>query len=146
MGVALFIVPEREVDGLDTLVDGKALAHLKDLDGLAHKAGVRPLMEFFSAGPDDLLGILGEEGDDGEMHLPAGIELPEVAWFDAAAGLVTIRGLLRHLADHPEKDVLPGLTREGVGADWLVEDLLGFEEVLLGLDREGVRWHLSVDL
>ncbi|HEY2153985.1 MAG TPA: hypothetical protein VGH33_00045, partial [Isosphaeraceae bacterium] len=122
MGVALFIVPEREVEGLDTFVDGKALAHVKDLDGLAREAGVRPLMEFFSAGPDDLLGILGEEGDDGEMHLPAGIEPPEVAWFDARDGLVTIRGLLRHLADHSEKDVLPGLTREGVGADRLVED------------------------
>ncbi len=146
MGVALFIVPEREVEGLDTFVDGKALAHLKDLDSLASEAGVRPLMEFFSAGPDDLLGILGEEGDDGELHLPAGIESPEVAWFDAGDGLVTVRGLLRHLANHPEKDVLPGLTREGVRADWLVEDLRQFEQVLLGLDRAGVRWHLSVDV
>ena len=92
MGVALFIVPEREVEGLDTFVDGKALAHVENLDDLALAAGVRPLMEFFSASPDDFLGVLGEEGDDGELHLPEGTESPPVEWFDAESGLATVRG------------------------------------------------------
>lgn len=162
MGVALFIVPEREVEGLDTFVDGKALAHVKDLDGLAHQAGVRPLMEFFSMGPGDYLGILGEEGDDGELHLPAGMEPPVETWFDAESGLDTVRGLLRHLADRPGafveaeraaedrgefKGVFAGRSRRrGISVDRVVEDLREFEAVLSGLAREGVRWHLSVDV
>jgi hypothetical protein len=136
MSTALFIVPEHEVEGLDTFVDGKALAHVKDLDGLAHAAGVRPLMDFFSETEGDLLGVFGEEGDDGELHLPEGMEVPETAWFDAATGLETVRGLLRYLAAHP--DAIPRSRS-------VVEDLRGFEEVLSGLDKAGVRWHLSVD-
>jgi len=137
MSVALFIVPEREVDGLDTFVDGKALAQVDDLDAIAEAAGVRPLMEFFSAGPDDYLQIVGEEGDDGELHLPEGIEPPEEAWFAAEEGLETVRGLLRQVAAHPDS-----VDR----ADYVLEDLRGFEEVLAGLAQAGVRWHLAVDL
>lgn len=137
MGVALFIAPERDVAGLDTFVDGKALAHARDLDGLARAAGVRPLMEFFSQSPDDLLSFLGEEGDDGELHLPEGFTAPPEEWFDAAAGLESVRGLLGHLAAHPE----------GVRSlDRVIEDLRQFEEVLAALAREGVRWHLGVDV
>jgi hypothetical protein len=136
MSAALFIVPEREVEGLDTFVDGKALAHVEDFDGLARAAGVRPLMEFFSETEGDLLSVFGEEGDDGEFHLPEGMEAPETAWFEAAAGLETVRGLLRYLAAHP--DAIPR-------SRTVVEDLRGFEEVLSGLDKAGVRWHLSVD-
>jgi hypothetical protein len=143
MGVALFIVPEREVEGLDTFVNGKALAHVDDLDDLARAAGVRPLMEFFSQSRGDLLGLVGEEGDDGELHLPEGVEAPPEGWFDAGAGLETVRGLLRLLGETPEA---LGRTTGGFTADGVVEDLRGFEEVLAGLAREGVRWHLAVDI
>jgi hypothetical protein len=139
MGVAFFIVPERDVEGLDMFVDGKALAHVDNLDDLAHAAGVRPLMEFFSHSPDDLLGLFGEEGDDGELHLPEGTEAPPVEWFDAEAGLATVRGLLHVLTERPE-----ALRRADPGR--VVEDLRGFEEVLAGLAGAGVRWHLSVDI
>jgi hypothetical protein len=137
MGVAWFIVPEREIDGLDTFVTGKPLAHVKHPERLARAAGVRPLMDFFSQGPGDLLDLLGEEGDDGELHLPDGVAPPTVAWFDAADGLAAVRGLLRHLADHPDAIA---------GSAAVVEDLRGFEEVLAALDREGVRWHLAIDI
>ena len=107
MGVALFIVTAREVEGLDTFVDGKALAHVDDLDGLARAACVPALMDFFSQSPDDLLSLFGEEGDDGELHLPEGTEAPPVEWFDADAGLATVRGLLRLLTETPRRSSRP---------------------------------------
>lgn len=137
MSVALFIVPEQDVEGLDTFVNGKALAHVDDLDALAEAAGVRSLMDFFSAGPGDYLELLGEEGEDGELHFPEGVEPPETAWFAAEEGLETVRGLLRHLAAHPD-----AVDR----FDPVRDDLRGFEEVLAGLAQAGVRWHLAVDL
>lgn len=99
-------------------------------------------MDFFSQSPDDLLSLFGEEGDDGELHLPEGTEAPPVEWFDADAGLATVRGLLRLLTETPEALVPTG----GFSADDVIEDLRGFEEVLVALAREGVRWHLSVDI
>lgn len=71
MGAAYFIVSEEPIEGFDTFVDGKALAHASDqLDTLAEAAGVRPLMDFFSMDPqevdaifDDLLAAEGEFGD-----------------------------------------------------------------------------------
>lgn len=71
MGAAYFIVSEEPLEGFDTFVDGKALAHASDqLDALAEAAGVRPLMDFFSMDPeevdaifDDLLAAEGEFGD-----------------------------------------------------------------------------------
>ena len=144
MGVALFIVAERPVDGLDTFVDGKALAHCRPADAkraggrraarhlemLAHEAGVQPLEEFFSASPDDVRTLLDEEDDT-----PDG-ELPPEEWFPAADGVATVRGLLAYLTAHPDA---------AADVDRLIEDLRQFEEVLGQLDGAGVRWHLAVD-
>lgn len=146
MGVALFIVAERPVEGLDMFVDGKALAHCRPagardrggrqsqrhLDALARDAVVRPLMDFFSASPDDIHMLLGDEDE-----APEEIEMPPEQWFTASEGLATVRGLRAHLTAHPD-------SAEEV--DRLIEDLRQFEEVLSRLDAEGVRWHLSVDV
>lgn len=45
MGVAIFIVPEREPDGVDTFVDGKAMARVSDQgwDEVCAQAGVPTL-------------------------------------------------------------------------------------------------------
>jgi hypothetical protein len=145
LGAALFIVGERPVDGLDTFVDGKALTRCRPygakqrlgrqadrhLDALAQQAGVRPLMEFFSASADELMAWLDESGKEPP---PGGF--PPTQWFSAADGLATVRGLIAHLEANPE-------AAEEV--DQLLSDLRQFEEVLQGLDTAGVRWHLSVD-
>ncbi len=64
MSAALFIVPEREVPGLDVFVNGKALGHAKELDGLAERAGVHPLMDFFSVDPESAAAFCEEAGAD----------------------------------------------------------------------------------
>lgn len=145
MGVALFIAAERTVEGLDTFVDGKALAHcrpagakkrlgrasMRRLEALSQEAGVRPLMEFFGESPEFVSEFLAEEGEEPD---PGG--LPPEQWFSAAEGLATVRGLLAYLTNHP------GAAAE---VDRLIEDLRQFEEVLSGLEDAGVRWHLAVD-
>jgi hypothetical protein len=132
MSVALFIVPEREVEGLETFVNGKALGHSDHLDQLAQRAGVRPLMEFFSPDPAELGALLDEEG----LDLPAADPSTE-RWFSAADGLASVRGLLSLLTADPS--AVP----DGPA---LIDDLREFESVLDRLASEGVRWHLAIDL
>jgi hypothetical protein len=131
MGVALFIVPEREIPGLDVFVNGKALGHSEELDRLAERAGVRPLMGFFSQDPAEAAAFFEDEGIDAPED---GFPLEE--WFPAEEGLTTIRGLLSYLEANPA---------EVPDSSGLIEDLKEFESLLGRLASEGVGWHLSVD-
>ena len=70
MGAAYFIVLEREIDGLDTGIDGKSLSQQIDtLDQAARDLGVRPLSEFFSIAPEEAANFM--EGEGMEMLKPA---------------------------------------------------------------------------
>jgi hypothetical protein len=132
MGVALYIVAERETPGLDVGVNGKPLGRCDELDKLAESAGVRPLMQFFSQDPDEALAEWEEMGD---LDPPEGAFPPE-AWYTAAEGLVTVRGLLKYLAAH-----LTAVKE----ASRVADDLREFEQVFVGLEKADVRWHLAVD-
>lgn len=133
MGVALYIVAEREVPGLDTFVNGKALGRAKprQLDKLARAVGVPPLAGYFSQSADEAASVAEEFG----AEPPAGGFPPE-RWFPAEDGLVTVRGLQTHLA------AAPNAIRE---AEAIREDLGQFERVLSALAAAGVGWHLAVD-
>lgn len=131
MGVAFFIVPERDVAGLDVFVNGKALAHCDRLDELMAQAGVRPLMEFFSQDPAEAAAFCEAEG----VELPED-GFPPVDWYSADDGLATVRGLLAYL------DANPSALAD---AENVVGDLREYETVLSALAAEGVRWHLAVD-
>jgi hypothetical protein len=131
MGVALYIVPEREVPGFDTSVSGKALGRSSHLDRLAQRAGVRPLMGFFSIHPEGAAAFINDHG--GELSEGG---LPGEQWFAAEDGLATVRGLLRQLAANPSA---------APNAGSIAADLREFEAVLTRLAAEGVRWHLAVD-
>jgi len=149
MGVEYTIRAEREIDGLDLYVNGKALAHCEDLGPIAERAGVRPLLSFFSQDPDEARAFR-EEND-----IPPPPEgYPPIRWFDAADGLATVRSLIVQLEADPS--IVTGAPAEGDDADasykpWapdadeLISDLHEFEDVLDQLDDAGVRWHLSVD-
>ena len=53
MGSAFYIVVEQENPAFATLVNGKALAKESDsLDGVAARAGITPLLSFFSPLPE----------------------------------------------------------------------------------------------
>ncbi len=131
MSVALFIVAEHEVAGLDTFVNGKALGRSNHLDRLSERASVRPLMEFFSIAPEEAAAFIEEAG--GEVPKEG---LPAEQWFSAEDGLATVRGLL---------DCLSASPRAVANGKAIVSDLREFETVLSRLAIEGVRWHLAVD-
>jgi hypothetical protein len=131
MGVALYIVAERETTGLDVGVSGRALGRSKDLDRLAGAAGVRRLMEFYSYDPQWMAEFIAAEGGElPEMGLPA------EQWFPAEEGLATVRGLLGHLTANPQ-----AVADQAA----IIVDLREFDGVLARLASEGLRWHLAVD-
>ncbi|WP_395093484.1 hypothetical protein [Armatimonas sp.] len=66
-----------------------------------------------------------------------GFTMPEETWFEPCAGLITVRALLAHL----QEDASDITDSEGV-----IQDLLDCERVLEGLQKSGIRWHLTVDI
>ena len=135
MGVAWYISTEREVPGLDTFVSGKAIAHAdeKSLAAIVERLGVKPLMEFFSSNPEELADLLG----DFEEEATSMPEMPEEEWFSAEKGLSAVRPLLAYLRQHDG---------ELEDQDYIIRDLEDFERILDTLRREGVGWHLSIDI
>src|SRR6516225_5658503 len=127
MSAALFIVVEHEVPGLGTFVNGKALGRSNHLEGLAQRAGVRPLMEFFSMSPEEAAQAIEELG--GELPQDG---LPAVQWFPAQEGLATVQGLLGQVTVDPQ--AIPD-------AEAVTSDLREFEIVLSQLAAQGIRWH-----
>jgi hypothetical protein len=122
MGAAYFIVLERKIDGLDTMLDGKLLARTaEDLDALAPQLGVRPISEFISVNPKQAFEFM--DGDIGD------IELPPLQQFSAHDGLATVRALL----SRPE-------------AKPAIQDLRDCERILIAAAQQGVGWHLEIDI
>ncbi|SRR6266536_2051168 len=125
MGAALYIALEKEIPGVDIMIDGKMLNRSeKQLAGAAKRLGVRPLMEFFSISADEASDLLGED--------VAGIEIPAAQWFSAEEGLRTVDALLSEADASPESRAAK-------------DDLLGCQRVLREAQKHGVRWHLAVD-
>jgi hypothetical protein len=126
MGAAYFIVLEREIDGLDTGMDGKSLSrHIRPLDKAARQLGVRPLSEFFSADPAQLAEFMEGEGIN-----VGGAAPPPLQQFTAQDGLATVRALVSHAA-----------SQKGGVAD----DLRECERILSAAAQHGVGWHFEID-
>ena len=125
MGAALHIVLEKEIPGVDTIIDGKMLSRAeKHLAGAAKRLGVRPLMEFFSVNPEEAAGFLESEGVE--------VEIPAEQWFSAEEGLRTVQALLGEADSSSESRAAK-------------DDLLGCERVLREAQKREVRWHLAID-
>src|SRR5689334_662503 len=90
MGVALYIVAEREIPGFDPTVSAPTLGRSDDLDALAGFAGVPPLMSFFFPDQGEVDFVSELSGD----KLP---DLPPAQWFPARDGLATVRRMLSYL-------------------------------------------------
>jgi hypothetical protein len=133
VSVAYYIVPEREIDGFDHFVNGKALgrANEKALVKLCKQLNVTPLTGFLSQDPDELAEFIEDEG----VEVPE--SLPAEEWFDASAGLETVRALLQHLASEP---------KALKNSEAIIEDLRECEAVLARLAKENLRWHLALDI
>lgn len=132
MSVAYYIVLEREIEGFDPFVNGKALGHCDEqaLMKLCKKLGVKPLMEFSSQDPEEIADLMEDAGVDVPDKLPA------TQWFEAADGLVTVRALAAHLAAEPKA------LKNGKA---IAEDFGEYVGVLERGEKEGVRWYLALD-
>jgi hypothetical protein len=123
MGAAYYIVLEREIDGLDTMMDGKALSrHMETLDETAQSLGVRPLSDFFSMAPEDIADVLG----DADIIKDSRVSLEQ---YSAQDGLATIRVLLA------QPEAQPAL-----------HDLKECERVLAIAAEHNVGWHFQIDI
>ncbi len=133
MGAALFVVLDREVDGLDTFINGKALSSAEaTLSNICLERRLKDLWSFFSANPEAEAAFFADEGIDAADITPGEPE----QWFEPAEGLSTVRGLLG------------ALETDGAGlqdASSVAEDLRDLERVLVGAEAGGAKWHLAVD-
>ncbi len=132
MSVAFFIVTEREIDGLDTFVNGKAIAGLGDeaLQAACTAAGVRSVYDYVSADPEELADFFDDE------ELDDSVELAPEEWFAAEEGLAWAVKLIDYLEAHPEAVE---------GSAEVREDLIEYRAVFEALQAHGVRWHFQVD-
>lgn len=122
MGSAYFIVLERKIDGLDTMMDGKLLARAAEgLDAVAREVGVRPISEFISIDPEQAAEFM--ECDVGDF------KLSPLQQFSAHDGLTTVRALMFR----PE-------------ARAAIHDLRDCERILSAAAQHGVGWHFEIDI
>ena len=129
MSLAWYIVLEREIPGVETFVNGKALARAGELfDSLAADAGVLPLSTFFSASAEEMSAFAANHGVDSN---DLGI-VPSDGWFTPQDGLKTLAALIE-VAQTRKMDEL------------ILEDLKAFQKVLRAAQANEVRWHLAID-
>lgn len=132
MSVAIFIASEREVEGLETFVNGKAFGQTSDkaLAKVCKAAGINSPYDFVSQDPEELRELL----EDADVEVPE--PLPEEQWFAPAEGLAWTETLSAYLRANPEA------IKNGAA---LLEDLEEFASVFKELQRHEVRWHFAVD-
>ncbi|BDI31092.1 hypothetical protein CCAX7_31430 [Capsulimonas corticalis] len=150
MGAAFYVVLEREIEDFDSSMNGKPLGHLpydeNDVDiltSIAKTIGVKSLMEYSSADPDQIIGMIFD-GDPAEAPLELRNRIPPTEWFAAEDGLAAARALLHYLQAHP--DFIP--TPEDISWNFqesVEADLQDLERILERAQQEGVRWYLGGD-
>ena len=118
-------------------MNGKALASVDEevLETLAARAGVTPLMQFFSMPEgewDEYLEDIEDLLDEDEVFDPS-----VVTWFSAEDGLKTVLALIAEI------DKSAGLLAE---PEAVIDDLESMAAILTRLHERDVRWHLAIDI
>ncbi len=133
MAASMYIVVEGEDPGYDIFVNGQMLArHEGAIEQLAHRLGVRPLLEFFSA-DENSMALLIEEGAGNPDLLK---RLPPPQWYAAEDGLHTVEALVSALEEDPQQFGSDGIP--------LLREMREYESVLRKTAERGLRWHLAV--
>lgn len=133
MAASMYIVVEGEDPGYDIFVNGHMLArHEGAVEQLAHRLGVRPLLEFFSA-DENSMALLIEEGAGNPDLLE---RLPPPQWYAPEDGLHTVEALISALEEDPQQF--------GSDGTQLLRELQEYANVLSKTVERGLRWHLAV--
>lgn len=134
MSESLFVTLEQNLDDIDIMPSGKAVAKMLDrLDDITDEIGVTRLSDFIGGDGEDLSEIAEQEGWDlGGFGASTGGSV----WFDAGDGLDTIRALAGYIESDPDS-----IKR----AKALLEELKEFEKVLEIAQTNSVRFRLEAD-
>ena len=128
---SLYIVVEKKIPGADNYVNGNSLSkHNDELEKMAKRLGVKPLMSFFSMSNEELSSLEEEYAID----LGKAKRTTADKWFTAEEGLRTVNALLENLTALKLKD-----------AARVEADLREFVSVLELAGANSIRWHLAVD-
>jgi hypothetical protein len=128
---SLYIILDRKIPGADTYVNGNFLSkHNDELERMAKRLRVTPLMNFFSVSNQELSSLAEEYGVD----FNKGKSAAEEKWFTAEEGLQTLKSLLGYLTESKLSDV-----------DSIEAELREFVNVLELAKASRIRWHLGVD-
>ena len=99
MGAAIYIVLEKEIPDIDTMIDGKMFSRAeKHFENEANRLGVRPLMEFFSVNPEDVASLLDGGGTDIEMSPESRDAKDDLLGFERVLKAAQKHGVKWHLA------------------------------------------------
>jgi hypothetical protein len=129
MGMALYIVLDKEDPGFDTFVNGKAIAKEgKNMDAISKTLGIPKFDDFVSMSSEDLEGVLGDDVD---------IPPQKVKWFTADEGLSFIRALSDHIRANPAAVK---------NQQAVLEELAEYSEVFGKAKSAGAKWHLNIDI
>lgn len=125
---SVYIILQKNIPGVNAHgQEGHALSkHSDELDTLAKRTGVKPIMSFFSVKKDEALGLV--DGED------IGVRIPDERWFAAEDGLKTISALIKAVGNQPDAKSLA-----------LVKELAYFQSVLEEARSHNVPWHLGID-
>ncbi len=138
MGVAYYIVLDREEPGFETFVNGKAVARASDkLDTLCHQLALPNLDHYTSMSAEDLADLLGDELDVLEDEGMEGGEPDAERWFAAEEGIRYFTALLEAI-ERGEVELEE--------SEWLISDLHEYLEVLRQSEAIGAQWHLAIDI
>jgi hypothetical protein len=109
---------------------GKALARESDrLDLAARSANVDALTALLSENPAALAAQLQADGFD-----PSKMRLPPERWFEPAAGLKTVRGLIANVTANLNKFKQPNP---------ILRDLRAAEALLTECEKAGIKFHFT---
>ena len=132
MGTAIYIVTQKEIEDLDTFVNGKAIGKASDkaMFKICREIGQPSLYDFVSQDPEELREMIEESGADVPENLP------DEMWFQPDEGKKFVTELLKYF--HANSKAMKNV--EG-----LIEDLDEYERIFDELQVRGVKWHFAVD-
>jgi hypothetical protein len=134
MSESYYIALEQDLDEIDIMPSGKAVAKMMDrLDEITDEIGVTRLSDFIGGESEDLSEIVEQEGWDLGGFGPS---TGGAQWFDASDGLDTVRALAGYIESDPDS-----IKR----AKALLEEFAEFDKVLEIARQHNVRFRLEVD-
>ena len=135
MSESYFITLEQDLDEIDIMPSGKALAKMMDrIDEITDEIGVTRMSDFVAGGENEDFSEIAEQHgwDLGGFGSRAGAE----EWFEAADGLDTVRAVAGYIESDPDS-----IKR----ARALIDELKEFEKVLELAQTHHVRFRLEAD-